>query len=496
LSDQARALPSQPNLRYLKIEAKRRLAAGEFATLHDAQLAIAREHGLPSWTALKEHIGTEPDPQSPVLTQLGWVLRRFAGASEPDWTAPGDDELREHFDEHFLARIPPDVLISTLTSVAGQLGGELVVDRQTPLGVRAHVGGLWAEASVEEAPPHRLTRLRLYPRGDQVTDPRVAAPATRTTGDLPAATLAAESLAELGLPGLALAGGAGDRIWVAACGWADLDQAEVLTADHLFPAYSVTKLVTATAVLRLAAAGRAGLDDPANEYLRTIRLADDAVTVRELLSHTGGVDSPAEPFAATVPELVTITGPVAACRGQRGTFAYSNGGYAVLGQLIADVTGSSYQDAATILVLGPLGMTASSFPTAQPGAGAVTSYELAGDGTLESAPPRICTLPAAGGLWATPADLVRFATGWASLLPGDLAREALRPQASRDPAGAEIGLGWLLHRPKDLGGHAGGGPGGAASLLVRLSDGQAIVTLASRLAPLEPVGARLLQPIG
>jgi hypothetical protein len=44
----SRALPARPSLRHLKLEAKRRLAAGEFATLNDAQAAIAREHGLPS----------------------------------------------------------------------------------------------------------------------------------------------------------------------------------------------------------------------------------------------------------------------------------------------------------------------------------------------------------------------------------------------------------------------------------------------------------------
>ena len=56
MSERSRAFPARPNLRYLKIESKRRLAAGEFATLHDAQLAIAREHGMPSWAALKEFV--------------------------------------------------------------------------------------------------------------------------------------------------------------------------------------------------------------------------------------------------------------------------------------------------------------------------------------------------------------------------------------------------------------------------------------------------------
>jgi hypothetical protein len=44
-----RTLPARPSLRHLKLEAKRRLASGEFVTLHDAQSAIAREHGLSSW---------------------------------------------------------------------------------------------------------------------------------------------------------------------------------------------------------------------------------------------------------------------------------------------------------------------------------------------------------------------------------------------------------------------------------------------------------------
>ena len=109
---------------------------------------------------------------------------------------------------------------------------------------------------------------------------------------------------------------------------------------------------------------------------------------------------------------------------------------------------------------------------------------------------QVCVIPAAGGLWCTAADLVRFGAGWASLLPAELAREALRPHADRDPAGAQMGLGWLLQRPKDLCGHAGGGPGAASSLVSRLSDGQTSVTLANRLVPIEPVNARLARPIG
>jgi CubicO group peptidase (beta-lactamase class C family) len=497
MSDQSRAFPGRPNLRYLKLEAKRRLAAGEFGTLHDAQLAIAREHDLPSWTALKEFVSAQAGQPGPALSQVRWVLARFAGAGGPAWAAPGEEELRAHFSGHFLTVVRPAELTGTLTQVATQLGGELSISRETPLSVRGQLDGLAVEAAAEADPPHRLTTLRMYPLSARVRDPRTAAPGHRTSGAVPAAAaaVAGESFAEFGLPGLVLAGADPAGEWSVAWGWADLDRDETLHFGHRFPAYSITKLITATAILRLAADGRISLDDPANRHLRTVRLADGTVTVRELLSHTGGVASPDELFGSRVPGLAELTGPVLACPGPRGTFRYSNGGYAALGQLISDIAERPYPEAATSLVLEPLGMTSSAFPERWPGRGAITGYRLAEDGTFEPVPAQACTIPAAGGLWSTAADLVRFGHGWTGLLPSALAREALRPHADRDPAGAQIGLGWLLHRPKDLCGHAGGGPGAASSLLSRLSDGQTSVVMANRLVPIEPVNARLARPV-
>ena len=63
-----------------------------------------------------------------------------------------------------------------------------------------------------------------------------------------------------------------------------------------------------------------------------------------------------ELLADHVPDLVSVIGPVVTCGGPRGTIRPSNGGYAVLGQLIADVTGAPYREAVTDLVLAPLGM--------------------------------------------------------------------------------------------------------------------------------------------
>jgi CubicO group peptidase (beta-lactamase class C family) len=437
-------------------------------------------------------------PIGSALTQVRWVIERFRDAGTPGWLAPGGSELGEHFDEHYLTLVPPATLIETLGPVAGRLRGDLEILSETPQTVRAQAGGMRRQAAAEADPPHRLTRLRLYALGQRVTDPRAAAPPARTSGDVPAAAaqLAEESCAELGLPGLVLAGATIDGAWAATQGWADLDRAEALDPDHRFPAYSITKLITSIAVLRLVAAGQLGLDDRANEYLHTVRLADGAVTIRELLSHTGGVDSPRELFASRVPDLVSLTGPVLACSSPRGIFAYSHGGYAALGQLIADVTGSPYPDAVAHLVTGPAAMTSSSFPERWPETTAVTGYRLAAEGRFETVPAEVCTLPAAGGLWATAAGRVQFGRAWRSLLPGEVAREALRPHAAQDAAGtAQMGLGWLINQAKDVSGHAGGGPGAAASLIVRLSSGQIGLAMSNRLVPIEPVTARLIRPI-
>ena len=513
MSEQSRPLPGRPNLRYLKIEAKRRLSAGEFAALHEAQLAIAREHGLSSWAALIQAVEAARGPENPALAQLHWVLARFADAGTPAWSAPDGEELREHFDDHFLSLVPPETLVGTITKVAPRLREELVVTRRTALRLRAQVADLQIEAAAEPDPPHRLTGLRMYPLGQAVADPRVAMPPSRSFGQVPdlAEEVGRESFAQLGLVGLVLAGAADSSVWTVARGWADVDRDEALRTDHQFPAYAITKLITSTAVLRLVAEGRIGLDDPANSHLRTIRLADDAVTVRELLTHTGGVNSPDTMFADSVPDVLSLLGPVVGCDGPRGTFAYSNGGYAALGQLIADVAGAVYADVVTRMVLEPLSMSSSWFPTRWPDTdtpasmasdtsaaaapGTITGYRLADDGMFQPVPAQVFTVLAAGGLWTTAADLVRFGLTWSTLLPAGLAREAQRPQAERDSPGAQIGLGWMLNLPKGLCGHPGGGPGVASSLIIRLSTGQPTVAWTNRRVPIEPVNGRLIRPL-
>ena len=440
----SRSLPSRPSLRYLRLEAKRRLAAGEFTTLHDAQTAVAREHGLPSWAALKQFLSAPAaqdtrDEDGYALAQLRWVISRFEGAGDPGWAAPGEDELRQHFIDEFLAVVPPAALTAQIAAAAADLRGELAVLGQGPLEAMVRLADVEYLVVVEPEPPHRVSGLRAMPLGRRVRDPRVTVPApTRTLGEVPAGIEAAAeaAFAESGLAALLLAGGTpgNQDPWVLAKGWADLDRGQVLDPGHRFPAPGVTVLVTATAVLCLVAEGRVGLDTPANDHLRTVRLADDTVTVRDLLAHTGGVDDPAELYADAVQDLATLMGPVIGCSGPRGVARPSNGGVAVLGQLIADVTGAPYADAARALVLDPLGLRDSTFPASTAGIdpAAVTCYALTLEGVFQPLPAQVCTVQAAAGLWSTGADLVRLGLGWPTLLPAPLAHEALTPQVPGD----------------------------------------------------------------
>jgi len=514
-----RRLPSRPSLRYLQLEAKRRLAAGEFAALHDAQAAIAREHGLPSWAALKQRI--DDPPESHALAQLRWVISRFAGAGTPGWTAPGEEELGEHFTAAVLAAVPAGRLVEGISRIAPDLRGELTVVRSTETEAQVELAGIQYLAAAEAAPPHRLAGLRLLPLGGRIRDPRaIPPPPTRVMGEPPpeAAAIAEQAFAELGLAALLLAGGAGgpsdpahrragqaagpadhaqEPAWVLARGWADLDRAEPLDPGHRFPATGVAALVTTTAVLRLVADGHFGLGSRANDHLRSVRLADDTITVADLLSHTAGVDNPAaaDMYADEVPELAALMGPVIGCSGPRGVARPSNGGYAVLGQLIADVTGMPFPDAVTRLVLGPLGLRDSSFPArvADIGPGAVTGYAVNTEGMFVPIPARIPAIPAAGGLWSTGADLVRLGLRWSSLLPGSLAHEALTAQAEPLPNGRRFGLGWLVSQRGDTAAHAGATPDAASSLHVRTSGQRTHVVLTSRLILLTTIDDRLLR---
>ncbi|WP_344470705.1 serine hydrolase domain-containing protein [Nonomuraea monospora] len=217
--------------------------------------------------------------------------------------------------------------------------------------------------------------------------------------------------------GLSLATVTGGAIAeVVSFGCASLDPRRALTPSVPSHACSVTKIVTAAAVLRLAEKGLLSLDEPAGAYLHSLPLhapdgTPSSATVRQLLTHTAGLapgqglrqyDGPVVPFAQRYRDGLRA-------ESDPGRWSYSNLGYAVLAQVIADVSGRDHHEQ----VLAPLGMTASSHGDRLP-AGAAMGH-VVDRGRLHTVRDSAVLVPGAGGLASTAADLARLCIG---LLPG------------------------------------------------------------------------------
>lgn len=241
---------------------------------------------------------------------------------------------------------------------------------------------------------------------------------------------------------------------------------------------SITKLLTAVAALRLVGAGQLTLDARANDHLTNLRVASDDVTVLHLLTHTSGVSSDFEHFADEVPPPESLLGREVRVDSTPGAgWAYSNGGYTVLGEIIATVTGSTVDRAITDLVLTPLGMSSSAFARSWPDT--IGPGYAVEDHQLVEVPRKVASVLAPGGLITTAGDLGRFVMGWQGLLPRQLAAAAIQPATSVNDG---QGLGWALGRVRGerTAGHPGGVLGFSSSLLWLPDHGVARIVLTNR----------------
>jgi N-acyl-D-amino-acid deacylase len=189
-------------------------------------------------------------------------------------------------------------------------------------------------------------------------------------------------LAEHGVPGAALAVAKdGRQVYARGFGWADLQTLTPVAPDARFRLASVSKPITAVAILRLAQEGRLALDEPVfarlpvEPYLAPGARPDPRwprITIRQLLTHTAGWDRDhsGDPMFMSVQIARALGVPAPAApehiiRWMAGQpldfdpgagYAYSNFGYCVLGRLIERVTGQSYGDYVQAL-LAPLGLS-------------------------------------------------------------------------------------------------------------------------------------------
>lgn len=177
----------------------------------------------------------------------------------------------------------------------------------------------------------------------------------------------------------------GVLVYTGAVGVRNFETREPVTERSLFHLASVSKPFVATALVQLAERGRVALDAPVVEYLPYFRLADErypTLTIRQMLGHVSGMpdaedygwDRPEDDERALERYVRSIAGErLLSAPGEQ--FAYSNIAFEVLGDLIAKVSGRSFEAYLRERILDPLGMHQSTFLRAEvPPALAVTPH--------------------------------------------------------------------------------------------------------------------------
>jgi CubicO group peptidase (beta-lactamase class C family) len=143
-------------------------------------------------------------------------------------------------------------------------------------------------------------------------------------------------------------------------GLANVELQVPVKPETIFQSGSVGKQFTATAVMMLVEEGKVELDDPIAKYLKSAPEAWQAVTIRELLSHTAGFTDYPDNFDFrkdySESDLLKIVENIPLAYAPGTKWSYSNLGYLTLGILIHQVTGEFYGDFLQERIFKPLGM--------------------------------------------------------------------------------------------------------------------------------------------
>jgi CubicO group peptidase (beta-lactamase class C family) len=327
------------------------------------------------------------------------------------------------------------------------------------------------------------------------------------------------------IPGAALAvARQGQLVYARGFGYADVEHHELVRPNSLFRIASISKPITAAAILQLVDDGQLHLEDRVFAVLPQMPALVDAeaidprwhdVTVLHVLQHRGGWDRElsSDPMFRSA-EIATSLGvqPPATPRdiirfmmdkrldfdpGAR--YAYSNFGYCVLGRVIERVSGTDYETHVRARLLAPMGIDRMRIGKTLPALradGEVRYYERSDStGPSVAGEPRGVQVPLPYGTWcleamdahggwiASAIDLVRFASRLQTDVPeGVLSQESLAAMVARPPgaAGSEedgmprdsyYGLGWSV-RPVGRDGrrnlwHAGRFSGSSTILVIR-----------------------------
>ena len=309
-------------------------------------------------------------------------------------------------------------------------------------------------------------------------------------------SLVAAEMKEQHIPGVSLAVVRDGRVILSrGYGSANLEHQVPVKPETIFQSGSIGKQFTATLVMMLVEEGKIRLDDPITKYLPGSPAAWNAVTVRHLLTHTGGMTDYPDDFDFrrdyTEDELLqrAATIPLAFKPGDK--WSYSNLGYLVLGVLIHKVSGKFYGDLLEERVFGPLGMTTAMVINEA----AIVPNRAAGylleNGVIrnqEWVAPSLNTT-ADGALYLTALDMAKWDAGLYGerLLPRASLEQMWTPVRLNNGQVQDYGFGWRVGRIRNhrLIEH-GGAWQGFTSFIARYVDQRLTVIVFTNLAGAQP----------
>jgi N-acyl-D-amino-acid deacylase len=320
----------------------------------------------------------------------------------------------------------------------------------------------------------------------------------------------------------------GRLVYAEAYGFSDKATKEKAKPETLFRIASVSKTLTAVAVLKLVQEGKLGLDDLAFDILDDLHPPDGMepdprlaqITVKDLLRHSGGwvtAESGDPQFASlAIAAALGIPSPPDARsvirfmmgqsldRDPHTQYSYSNFGYNVLGRIIEKKTGQSYENHALGQVLLPAGilrMRIGGTLKEQRALGEGAYHGNAGDPLVDAVFPSLGKVPGGYGGWshtvldahggwiASAVDLLRFirvvegSGGQPKLLSGETLATMTEyqglPGEGQSPA-HYYALGWNVDNPgtpQEEWSHSGALSYSNATLLTRRVDGISYVVL-------------------
>jgi len=310
----------------------------------------------------------------------------------------------------------------------------------------------------------------------------------------------ADRMAEYHIPGASIAIiDNGGLAWAGGFGVKEAGTNDSVTRATLFEAQSISKPIAGTAALVLIDSGRLSLDADVNRYLTSWKVPDNSyqaqekVTLRRILSHNAGLTvSGFSGYRAgdSIPSLLQVLNgdkpannpPIRVDTVPGSASRYSGGGMVVMQQALMDVTGETFPTLMRRLVLGPLGMTLSTYeqPLPESRRGEAASGHdgqrlvIAGKWPIQ---PEL----AAAGLWTTPTELARWAIDLSEAWTGR-SRKRLSPAMAREmlsPQQPPFGLGIYLEGKDESFAfrHAGSNAGFRALLVMYPAAGKGAIIM-------------------